>query len=192
MLRVIIHNPHTYHIGYRNTKTILKRMIQIMIREIRLYGDPVLRAQAETVPEITRETHDILTDMWDTMQHNHCVGLSAPQIGISLRLFVLNAGGVVIRGANPEVLTEGSPSEDMEGSPCIPGIQRPVRRPRKIMARYLDESGTPIETELKGVAARAYLHERDHHNGVLFIDHLKPVQLRLIQKDLDRIAARTP
>ena len=159
-----------------------------MIREIRLYGDPVLAAPAETVPEMTQEVRDVLADMWDTMTANHCVGLSAPQIGVSLRLFVINAGGIVIRGANPEVLTEGTPVEDMEGSPCIPGIQRPVRRPRKITVRYLDESGEVIRCELKGIAARAFLHEKDHHEGVLFIDHLRPGVRKLIQKDLDRIA----
>lgn len=159
-----------------------------MIREIRLYGDPILRDSAETVSEITPEVQGIWDDMWDTMQANHCIGLSAPQIGISQRLFVINAGGVAIRGANPEVTMEGPLAEDMEGSPCIPGIQRPIRRPRKIKVRYLDESGKSIETELKGVVARAYLHERDHHNGVLFIDHLKPIQLRLLQKELNRIS----
>lgn len=159
-----------------------------MIREIRRYGDPVLAASAETVPEMTQEVRDVLTDMWDTMTANRCVGLSAPQIGVSLRLFVINAGGVVIRGANPEVLSEGAPVEDVEGSPCIPGIQRPVRRPRKITVRYLDEGGEVVEGELKGVAARAFLHEKDHHEGVLFIDHLKPGMRKLIQKDLDRIA----
>ncbi|MCQ2356006.1 MAG: peptide deformylase [Methanocorpusculum sp.] len=104
---------------------------------------------------------DVLTDLWDTMIANHCVGLSAPQIGVSLRLFVINAGGTVIRGANPEVLTEGAPVEDAEGNPCIPGIQRPVQCPRKITVRYLDESGEVIQCELKGVAARAFLHEKE-------------------------------
>ncbi len=159
-----------------------------MIREIRQYGDPVLSMTAATVPEMTPEVHDILTDMWDTMVANRCVGLSAPQIGVPLRLFVVNAGGVVIRGANPEVLSSGAPVEDVEGSPCIPGIQRPVRRPKKITVRYLDESGVIAEGELKGIAARAFLHEKDHHEGKLFIDHLRPVQRKLIQKDLDRIA----
>lgn len=159
-----------------------------MIREIRLYGDPVLTAPAETVPEMTQEIRDILTDMWDTMTANRCIGLSAPQIGVALRLFIVNAGGITIRGANPEVLSEGTPVEDIEGSPCIPGIQRPVRRPRKISVRYLDETGETVECELKGVAARAFLHEKDHHEGKLFIDHLRPTQRKLIQKDLDRIA----
>lgn len=158
------------------------------MREIRLYGDPVLGTKADTVPEMTQEMRDVLTDMWDTMSANRCVGLSAPQIGVSLRLFVINAGGVVIRGANPEVLSAGAPVEDLEGSPCIPGIQRPVRRPKKISVRYQDESGSVAECELKGVAARAFLHEMDHHEGVLFIDHLKPAQRKLIQRDLDRIA----
>ncbi|MEA5037708.1 Peptide deformylase [bioreactor metagenome] len=157
-----------------------------MIREIRKYGDPVLFQQAETVEKIGEEELDILTDMWDTMTSNKCVGLSAPQIGVAKRLFIVNAGGVVIKGANPEILKEGALTEEMEGSPCIPGIQRPVRRPGKITCRYLDVSGEIIETELKGVAARAFLHEKDHHDGILFLDRLKPIQKRMIQKSLEK------
>ncbi len=156
-----------------------------MIREIRNYGDPVLFVKADTVETIGSEELDILNDMWDTMIHNKCVGLSAPQIGVSKRLFIVNAGGVTIKGANPEVLKEGAFIEDTEGSPCLPGIRRPVRRPGKITCRYLDVSGEIIQTELKGVAARAYLHEKDHHDGILFIDRLKPMQKRLILKSLE-------
>ncbi|HJJ37369.1 MAG: peptide deformylase [Methanocorpusculum sp.] len=156
-----------------------------MIREIRKYGDPVLFQQAETVEKFGEEELGILTDMWDTMIQNRCVGLSAPQIGVSKRLFIVNVGGVTIKGANPEVLKEGTLVEEMEGSPCIPGVQRPVRRPGKIICRYLDISGQVIETELKGVAARAFLHEKDHHDGILFLDHLKPIQKRMIQKSLE-------
>lgn len=156
-----------------------------MIREIRKYGDPVLFQQAETVEKFGEEELGILTDMWDTMIQNRCVGLSAPQIGLSKRLFIVNVGGVTIKGANPEVLKEGTLVEEMEGSPCIPGVQRPVRRPGKIICRYLDISGQVIETELKGVAARAFLHEKDHHDGILFLDHLKPIQKRMIQKSLE-------
>lgn len=156
-----------------------------MIREIRRYGDPVLFQQAETVEKFGEEELGILTDMWDTMIQNRCVGLSAPQIGVSKRLFIVNVGGVTIKGANPEVLKEGTLVEEMEGSPCIPGVQRPVRRPGKIICRYLDISGQVIETELKGVAARAFLHEKDHHDGILFLDHLKPIQKRIIQKSLE-------
>ena len=138
-----------------------------MIREIRRYGDPVLFQQAETVEKFGEEELGILTDMWDTMIQNRCVGLSAPQIGVSKRLFIVNVGGVTIKGANPEVLKEGTLVEEMEGSPCIPGVQRPVRRPGKIICRYLDISGQIIETELKGVAARAFLHEIEHQDGIL-------------------------
>ena len=157
-----------------------------MIREIRKYGDPVLFQQAETVEKFGEEELGILTDMWDTMIQNRCVGLSAPQIGVSKRLFIVNIGGVTIKGANPEVLKEGTLVEEMEGSPCIPGIQRPIRRPGKITCRYLDISGEMVETELKGVAARAFLHEKDHHDGILFLDHLKPIQKRMIQKSLEK------
>ena len=157
-----------------------------MICEIRKYGDPILFLHAETVERIGEEEQKILADMWDTMIHNRCVGLSAPQIGVSKRLFIVNIGGVTIKGANPEILKEGALVEEMEGSPCIPGIQRPVRRPGKITCRYLDISGEIVETELKGVAARAFLHEKDHHDGVLFLDHLKPMQKRMTQKSLDK------
>lgn len=157
-----------------------------MIREIRKYGDPVLFLHAETVEKIGAPELEVLTDMWDTMIHNKCIGLSAPQIGVSKRLFIVNAGGVTIKGANPEVLKEGALVEEMEGSPCIPGVQRPVRRPGKITCRYLDISGETVETELKGVAARAFLHEKDHHEGILFLDHLKPMQKRMILKSLEK------
>ena len=157
-----------------------------MICEIRKYGDPILFLHAETVEKIGEEEQKILADMWDTMIHNRCVGLSAPQIGVSKRLFIVNIGGVTIKGANPEILKEGAHVEEMEGSPCIPGVQRPVRRPGKITCRYLDISGEIVETELKGVAARAFLHEKDHHDGVLFLDHLKPMQKRMTQKSLDK------
>lgn len=157
-----------------------------MICEIRKYGDPILFLHAETVEKIGEEEQKILADMWDTMIHNRCVGLSAPQIGVSKRLFIVNIGGVTIKGANPEILKEGALVEEMEGSPCIPGVQRPVRRPGKITCRYLDVSGEIIETELKGVAARAFLHEKDHHDGILFLDHLKPIQKRMIQKSLEK------
>lgn len=157
-----------------------------MICEIRKYGNPVLFLHAETIEEIGTAELDTLNDMWDTMIHNRCVGLSAPQIGVSKRLFIVNVGGVTIKGANPEILKEGTLVEEMEGSPCIPGIQRPVRRPGKITCRYLDISGDLIETELKGVAARAFLHEKDHHEGILFLDHLKPIQKRMILKSLEK------
>ena len=172
-----------------------------MIREIRKYGDPVLFLHAETVEKIGAPELEVLTDIWDTMLHNKCIrkwhrvqksvhnkyiGLSATQIGVSKRLFIVNAGVVTIKGANPEVLKEGALVEEMEGSPCIPGVQRPVRRPGKITCRYLDISGETVETELKGVAARAFLHEKDHHEGILFLDHLKPMQKRMILKSLEK------
>ncbi len=157
-----------------------------MIREIRKYGDPTLLLHVETVQNIGAPELEVLTDMWDTMIHNKCIGLSAPQIGVSKRLFIVNAGGVTIKGANHKILKEGTLVEEMEGSPCIPGIQRPVRRSGKITCRYLDISRETVETELKGVAARAFLHEKDHHDGILFLDHLKPIQKRMILKSLEK------
>ncbi len=162
-----------------------------MIQPIRQYGDPVLRTKCEDVGKIGVDEGKILDDMWDTMLANKCVGFSAPQIGISKRLFIVHVGGINIRGANPEILSEGMYAEDIEGSPCIPGIQKPIRRPKKIICRYLDEKNDTVEVELKGVAARAFCHEKDHHDGILFIDHLKPIVSKLIQKDLDRIALQT-
>ena len=156
-----------------------------------MYGDPVLRTKCEEITKIGDEERMILDDMWETMIANKCVGLSAPQIGVTKRLFIVHAGGTDIRGANPEILSEGAFAEDIEGSPCTPGIHKPIRRPKKITCRYLDETNTVVETELKGVAARAFCHEKDHHDGILFFDHLKPIAVKLIQKDLERIASQT-
>ena len=156
-----------------------------MIQQIRLFGDPVLAEKAADVVTIGPEETAVLDDMTDTMHANKCVGLSAPQIGVSKRLFVIEAGGVFIRGANPEIVSEGALSEDLEGSPCLPGVaHRPIRRPKKITCRYLGEAGL-VECELKGIAARAFCHEKDHHDGILFIDRLKPMQRRMAVKEFE-------
>jgi len=162
-----------------------------MLRPILTYGNPILREKCADVTAITDTERTILTDMMDTMHAHSCVGFSAPQIGEKRRLFVIDVAGIVIRGANPEILSAGALTEDIEGSPCIPGIRRPIRRPSKISCRYLDESGEIVERELKGIPARAFCHEKDHHDGILFIDHLRPIQLKLIQRDLDSIANNT-
>lgn len=162
-----------------------------MLHPILTYGNPILRKKCVDVAAITDTERTILDDMEETMHAHSCVGFSAPQIGEKRRLFVIDVAGVFIRGANPEIVSAGSLSEDIEGSPCIPGIRKPIRRPSKITCRYLDESGELVERELKGVPARAFCHEKDHHDGILFIDHLKPIQLKLIQRDLDRIANST-
>ncbi len=129
--------------------------------------------------------------MEETMHTYSCVGFSAPQIGELRRLFIVDTGSIFIRGANPEILSMGTLTEDIEGSPCIPGIRKPICRPSKITCRYLDESGEVVERELKGIPARAFYHEKDHHDGILFIDHLNPIQLKLINRDLERIAKDT-
>lgn len=162
-----------------------------MIRPILTYGDPRLREQCADVGAITETEKRILDDMEETMHAHACVGFSAPQIGEMVRLFVVDVAGIHIRGANPEILTAGALTEDIEGSPCIPGIRKPIRRPSKITCRYLDESGEIIERELKGIPARAFCHETDHHRGILFIDHLKPVQQKLISRELERISNST-
>ncbi len=161
-----------------------------MIRPVRLYGDPLLTAICEKVDRIGPEELKILTDMEDTMACHHCIGLSAPQIGVTKRLFIVHAAGTTIRGANPEILSEGAMVEDIEGSPCLPGIQRPVRRPKKIRCRYQNEDGNIVETELRGLPARVFCHETDHHNGILFIDRLKPSARRLLQPELDKLITK--
>ena len=162
-----------------------------MISPVLQYGDLRLRKKCDDVLSIGESELRILDDMEDTMRAHSCIGFSAPQIGELKRLFIVNAGGVFIRGANPEIISEGALSEDMEGSPCVPGIQRPVRRPSKITCRYLAEDGKSVTLELKGLPARVFCHEKDHHEGILFVDRLKPVQQKLLQRELERIASKT-
>ena len=156
--------------------------------EIQIYGTEVLGKTAEPVPEITPELLGTLDAMIPMLSEYHGVGLAAPQIGISQRFFVMNAGDKVRKVINPEILEKGSAMAEMEeGCLSIPGIHKRVRRARRITVRYMDETGKTVEEELKDFPARVFQHEYDHLDGILFVDRISPVSRKLVQRQLDSL-----
>ena len=144
------------------------------------WPDKRLRSPAAPVEAITDEIRDIWQDMIDTMEAMPGVGLAAPQIGVMLRLAVVDASdrrGQAIRMANPEILhasVELRPH--VEASPNLPGVSARVERPRGVTVRYLNDQGVWDRTDLVGLWATSVQHQVDHLNGRMFFDRLSKVK----------------
>ncbi|EFS21679.1 peptide deformylase [Fusobacterium gonidiaformans 3-1-5R] len=167
-----------------------------MIYEIRKYGDPVLRKVAEKVEDINDEIREILSNMLETMYATDGVGLAAPQVGISLRMFVCDVGtpeeSQVKKIINPIItpLTEENISVE-EGCLSVPGIYRKVDRIAKIKISYQNEMGEKIEEILEGFPAIVVQHEYDHLEATLFVDRVSPMAKRMIAKKLQALKKET-
>jgi len=148
-----------------------------MIRPIVKYGHRVLHETARAVSDFTPEVDQLVEDMFETMYAAPGIGLAAPQVGVPLRILVIdltlgrNPNGLITL-INPEFLTrEGMQLED-EGCLSLPGFNATVARPERVHVRGLDRTGAIREYEGKDLLARAFQHEMDHLEGTLFIDHL--------------------
>ena len=157
-----------------------------MIREIRIYPDEVLKKKAETVTDFNEEIRQIVDDMFETMYKRGGVGLAANQVGILKRIVVIdlhsgkeNQGKEQIVLINPEIVTLEGEEIKEEGCLSLPGLYKKVKRAAyaKVKAQNLDGEEFTIEGE--GLLARAFQHEIDHLNGIVFIDRLSPLQKRL-------------
>ncbi len=171
-----------------------------MLLKIRYYGDPILRKQCKPVAAITDEVRQLAKDMIETMDKGNGCGLAAPQVGYSLRLFVLRDYIVHEDGhwslSEPKVYINPKLSKpgkhiltDVEGCLSIPQIRLDIDRPDWITVEALDLDGNLFTEEVEGYNARIRMHENDHINGVLFIDrvdektrHKIEAQLRDIKK----------
>ena len=142
-----------------------------------LYPDPILRQTAEPVVSIDGELRRVAREMFDTMYGASGVGLAATQVGLLLRLFVLNLAGepgdelVLI---NPEMLRETGEQIVEEGCLSLPGITGSIRRPVEVVVRGYDLKGKEVEYECRDLWARAVCHEMDHLEGRLIIDRMGP------------------
>jgi len=146
------------------------------VLSVRLYGDPVLRKVAEPVAAVTPEIKKIIEDMVDSMWHQAGIGLAAPQVGISLRILVMDDGKGGARALiNPVIADRGGSIREEEGCLSLPGIFAEVERSKWIRVSALDGEGLPISFEAQGLQAKVIQHEIDHLDGVLFIDLLPPV-----------------
>ena len=154
---------------------------------MRRYGDPILRLLAAPVAAVTPEIKTLIKDMAETMWHQVGIGLAAPQIGVSLRIFVMDDGK---RGAraivNPVVTERGGVVKEEEGCLSLPGIFAEVERNKSLRIEGLDGEGQPISFEAQGLQAKIIQHELDHLDGVLFIDRLPPVTRDRIKKKIQK------
>jgi peptide deformylase len=162
-----------------------------MILEVKTFPDKVLRIKAEPVKNIDESITTLLDNMVHTMHAKKGVGLAAPQVGVSKRLIVIDTSagendGMILRIINPEIIsTEGEQLAE-EGCLSIPGEYEPVRRAEKVTVRAIDENGKPYTMEAEGFLARAFQHEIDHLNGVLFIDRLPSYKKDTMKKTIKR------
>lgn len=179
-----------------------------MILPIVAYGDPVLKKEAVEIDEDYEGLSDLISNMWETMYAASGVGLAAPQIGKSIRLFIVDASpfaddedteepdpkAVGLEGfkkvfINPVIEEEtGEEWAFQEGCLSIPQIREDVYRQEKITISYYDEEFNFHEETFEGYAARVIQHEYDHIEGILFTDHLAPLKKRLLKKKLMNIS----
>ncbi|MCS7019425.1 MAG: peptide deformylase [Cytophagales bacterium] len=169
-----------------------------MIYPIVAYGDPVLRkVAAELTHDNPPNLPQLIADMFDTMHHAEGIGLAAPQIGLSLRLFVVDGSGTDDEEIkdfkkvfiNPVILEQtGEKWGFEEGCLSIPSIREEVMRQSQVRVRYYDENWQLHEETYDGMKARVIQHEYDHIQGILFIDHLNPLKKRLLQSKLAKIS----
>ena len=167
-----------------------------MIYPIVLFGDPVLKKKAQDIPH-GEDVKELVSDMFETMYAAAGVGLAAPQIGKSIRLFVIDStpmmeneeDGMKRAFINAEILDEeGDPWAFEEGCLSIPGIREDVKRPPNIKIKYFDEDWNEHIEELDDITARVIQHEYDHIEGVLFTDHVSAFKKRLLKGKLASIS----
>jgi len=139
-----------------------------------LPDDPVLRQKARKVSRIDSSIQQLIDDMVETMQQTHGVGLAAPQVGVSLRVVVLQMPSEEPMAIiNPEIVKRSGEREVMEGCLSIPGYAGDIKRSVSVTVKGWDRQGKTIRIKATGLMAQALEHELDHLNGVLYIDHLE-------------------
>ncbi|MFB6258969.1 MAG: peptide deformylase [Flavobacteriales bacterium] len=175
-----------------------------MTRPIVAYGDPVLKRRAEAIDleEAGSWLGPLIEDMYETLYNAHGVGLAAPQIGESLRLFITDASAYADQDEemeplrdfkevfiNPEIIEEeGDEWRFEEGCLSIPNIREEVSRSPIVRIRYYDRDLRLRDKRYQGLAARIVQHEYDHIEGILFTDHLRPLKKRLLKRKLKDIS----
>ncbi|HEX3927661.1 MAG TPA: peptide deformylase [Gemmatimonadales bacterium] len=150
------------------------------VRDIHILGSPVLRRRAEEIDVVDEEVRAFVEDLFETMAAANGVGLAANQVGVARRVAVINAEGQTFAMINPRVSEPAGEDTKEEGCLSIPDAFADVTRPERLVLEALDEHGAPFRLEAGGLVARAIQHELDHLDGVLFIDHLKPMKRQLI------------
>lgn len=170
-----------------------------MILPIYAYGEPVLRQEGKEISADYPKLKELIANMFETMYSSHGVGLAAQQIGLPIRLFVVD--GTPFAEEDPQldgfkkvfinafiVEEEGDQWEFEEGCLSIPTIREKVKRHGTITLEYMDENFELKEETFNGLAARIIQHEHDHNDGILFVDHINQFRRRLLSKKLNDIS----
>ena len=169
-----------------------------MILPIYAYGQPVLKKKAAQIEEVNEEVSELIANMWETMYNAKGVGLAAPQIGKSLRLFIVDTVQMQEEGEEDlgikkvfinaeKIEEEGEKWAYEEGCLSIPDLRADVERPEVLRIKYFNEDLEELEETFDGLNARVIQHEYDHIDGILFTEHLKPLKKRMIKRKLESI-----
>lgn len=165
-----------------------------MIRSILHYPDPRLRKSAEPVAEVNDEIRRLVDDMAETMYAAPGVGLAAPQIGVSKRIFIMDCAKEDERSElrvfiNPEIVERSGEIAWEEGCLSFPGAREEITRAERVKVRALDREGQAFEMVFEELRAVAVQHENDHLDGKLMIDHLSLIRRRLLHREMSKRAA---
>ena len=164
-------------------------------RDIVIFGDPVLRTPAREVSAFDEELEALVRDLFETMYVEEGIGLAAPQVGVGLRVAVVDLrphGEADKRVAlvNPRVVWSSHVTErHPEGCLSLPGLEEVVERPRQVRVEALDPDGQPLVIEAEDLYARALQHEIDHLDGMLFLDRVSPLKRRMLLKKWRKLQA---
>ena len=152
------------------------------IIKITEYPEEVLAKVGKPVIKFDAELEKLCADMFETMYDAEGVGLAAPQIGLNLRLFVMDCEGIKLIAANPEIIETSGEQSGQEGCLSVGKVPAVVARPMKAKLKAQNEKGEWFEREAEELAARCFLHETDHCDGKLFIDHLPKMRRDMVVK----------
>jgi peptide deformylase len=168
-----------------------------MIYPVIVYGDPILRKKAEPITADFQNLHNFIQNMFETMYHSDGVGLAAPQVGQSIRIFVIDTTsdnesetpGIKRAFINPEIIEVFGDEWSMnEGCLSLPEIREDVLRPESVTIKYQDENFVEHEETFSSFTSRAIQHEYDHLEGIMFIDYLNPLRKRILKSKLVAIS----
>jgi peptide deformylase len=166
-----------------------------MIRPILRYGEAPLHGAAQPVEALTPEIDRLVDDMIETMYAAPGIGLAAPQVGVPLRIFVVDLSvgrdpsGLLVM-INPEFVERDGVQLEEEGCLSVPGFNATVVRPERLVATGLDRTGTEHRLEATGLLARAFQHEMDHLDGTLFVDRLRGIKRDMIVRKIRKMTRR--
>ena len=155
--------------------------------EITEFPERVLKEVGASVEEFDAELGRLVADMFETMYAEEGVGLAAPQVGLRLRLFVMDCAGIKLVAANPEIVSTEGEQEGEEGCLSVGKIHAPLKRAERARLRAQDASGEWFERDAEGLAARCFQHETDHCDGKLFIDHLSSLRRDMVKRRFQKM-----